>query len=203
VEKDFVCVVCNGADGLYDPGPMVYQPAPLTPAEREEIQTKVLEAETALVFSSTLAVLQDAGWDIQTINKESGVIQAVTKKRTDALGPSEDWKKAGRTKTDAPKTSDEDKTVINEWTRWEKVTVHIEPWSAGKSRNRISIVKFGVQPAVTYTYPVNALFSPRKEVTVTTPATEDQAVVEDPLVYQRLFTRIETAIKVRHEAQTR
>jgi len=80
------------AAGCSSPRPRVYQPPPLTPAEREEIQTRTLRGDYDAAFASLIAVLQDEQWDLQDIKKESGVIQALTKRRTDVVGPGEDWR---------------------------------------------------------------------------------------------------------------
>ncbi len=188
-------------------GPVVYQPPPLTPAEREEIQTKTLNADPDLAYAAIIAVLQDEAWDLQDLAKESGVIQAYTKKRSDSIGPGEDWMREqqpqkGSSKPVAGNRRKERESVLNEWTRWEKLTAHVEPWGSGRTRVRIQIVKFGVQPAVTYSYPVNSMFS-RKEITINAPAKEEQVVVEDPLAYTKLFTRIDSAIRVRKEARSK
>ena len=88
--------------------------------------------------------------------------------------------------------------ISNQWTRWEKLTAHIEPWGGGRSRVRISIVNFGALPAVTYSYPVNSLFT-RKNITVNAQATEEQVVVEDPVPYTREFSKIEKAVEDRQK----
>ena len=184
-------------NGCASRGPVVYQPPPLTAAEREEIQTRTFDADFDLAFSAVIAVLQDNAWDLQDIQKESGVIMAYTKKRPDTVGPAEDWRRDqdAKKKKDKPK-KDEDETIINQWTRWEKLTAHIEPWGSGKARVRISIVNFGALPAVTYSYPVDSLFK-RKNITVNAQATEEQVVVEDPVAYTKEFTKIEKAVEDR------
>jgi len=186
-------------NGCASRGPVVYQPPPLTSTEREEIQTKILAADFNVAFSSVIAVLQDDAWDMQEIGKETGVIQAVTKKRPDTIGPAEDWRRDYESKKKKAKPKkDDDESIINQWTRWEKLTAHIEPWGRGRSRIRISIVNFGALPAVTYSYPVSSLFT-RKNITVNAQATEEQVVVEDPVAYSKLFTKIEKAITERKQ----
>ena len=187
--------------GCASRGPVVYQPPPLTAAEREEIQTRTPDAGFDIAFSAVLSVLQDDAWDLQDIKKESGVIMAFTKKRPDTIGPAEDWRRELEAKKKKrPKAGkDEDESIINQWTRWEKLTAHIEPWGSGKARIRISIVNFGALPAVTYSYPVNSMFT-RKTITVNAQATEEQVVVEDPVAYSKLFTKIEKAIADRQQA---
>ncbi len=177
-------------------GPIVYQPPPLTAAERAEIQTRVFDAEFPVAFSAVIAVLQDNAWDLQDIQRESGVIMAYTRKRSDTIGPSEDWRRdldTKKKKKAKAREKDETASIINQWTRWEKLTAHIESWGAGKSRIRISIVNFGALPAVTYSYPVDSMFS-RKNITVNAQATEEQVIVEDPVAYSKEFTKIEKAI---------
>lgn len=187
-------------NGCASRGPIVYQPPPLTATEREEIQTRTFNADFDITFSAVIAVLQDNAWDLQDIQKESGVILAYTKKRSDTIGPAEDWRREHDVRKKKAKSGkDDDESMINQWTRWEKLTAHIEPWGSGKSRVRISIVNFGALPAVTYSYPVDSLFT-RKNITVNAQATEEQVVVEDPVAYSKEFTKIERAIEDRKQA---
>ena len=191
-------------NGCASRGPIVYQPPPLTAAEREEIQTRTFDADFAIAFSAVIAVLQDNAWDLQDIQKDSGVIMAYTKKRSDTIGPSEDWHRdleAKNKKKKAKPQKDDGEVIINQWTRWEKLTAHVEPWGNGKSRVRISVVNFGALPAVTYSYPVNSMFT-RKNITVNAQATEEQVVVEDPVAYSKEFTKIEKAIADRKQTLT-
>lgn len=181
---------------------VVYKPAPLTAEEREEVQMRVLDGDFETAFAATIAILQDKAWNLTEINKDSGVIQAETKRRRDDIGPSEDWQrgtKKNKTWPSSPRQksgpSDE---VLNKWTRWEKLTAHVEPWGAGKVRERISIVKQGSLPAVTYSYKVGS-FSDRKVVNVNEPAREDQALDDDPLVYEKMFSRIKQAMAERQK----
>jgi hypothetical protein len=176
--------------------PIVYQPAPLTPAEREEIQTRTLNEGVDTVFAATIAVLQDEGWDLQDIRKDSGVIQSTTKRRDAYWGPSDDWRYASDPQALAQFKKSKKRQVINQWTRWEKLTAHIEPWGTGKTRIRISILNFGALPSVTYMEKVSG-----KEIFVNSPTREDQVIEENPLSYSRIFARIETAIDDRKKQQ--
>jgi len=175
----------------------MYPPAPLTPGEREEIQTRVFDGDFDNVFSSTIAVLQQEGWDIQDIKKDSGVMQALTPRRLDPLAPSEEWmRKAGE--KDHPKKEKSETSDMDQWTRWEKLTAHIEPWGDHKTRNRISIVRFGTLPAINYEYSKRvSFFGPSKKVIVSGQSREEQAMVEDPLEYGLLFGKIEKAVAER------
>lgn len=181
--------------GCASRGPLVYQPAPLTAQEREELQTRTLAASLDTAFAATIAVLQDEEWDLQDIRKDSGVIQAVTKKRSDAIGPSDDWRREVLTGDKSGRDE-----VLNRWTRWDKLTAHMEPWGSGQVRLRLNITKFGTLPAITYSYPVGS-FRSKKTVTVNALAKEEQVVVEEPMAYKTLFTRIEGAIVQRNQAQ--
>lgn len=188
--------------GCASRGPIVYQPPPLTAAEREEIQTRTFDADFDITFSAVIAILQDNAWDLQNIQKESGVIMAYTKKRSDTIGPAEDWRRDQNAKKKTKPKKNDDESIINQWTRWEKLTAHVEPWGSGKSRVRVSIVNFGALPAVTYTYPVDSLFT-RKNITVNAQATEAQVVVEDPVAYSKEFTKIEKAVADRKQILSR
>lgn len=194
--KWHVVVLLALACGCATQKKVAYRPAPLTAAEREEIQIRVFEGDFDTAYSATIAVLQDKEWDLEEINKESGVIQAVTKKREDKLGPSEDWKRGKpRKHRKGGRKKDE---VLNKWTRWEKLTCHIEPWGGGKVRQRITIAKYGMLPAVTYSYSVGS-FGNRKVVNVNAPAKEERVIDEDPLVYGRLYNYIEKALAARRD----
>ena len=54
------------------------------------MQTRELSGDFATAFSATLSVLQDEGWQIDVVDKESGIIQASSLKRQDSIGPAED-----------------------------------------------------------------------------------------------------------------
>jgi hypothetical protein len=172
----------------------VYKPAPLTAEEREELQMRILEGGFDAAFAATIAILQDEGWNLEQVNKESGIIQATTAKRDDTLGPADDWKRGK--KNSKPSRRGRKTELLNKWTRWESLTAHIEPWGQGKVRERISVVKNGSLPAVTYSYNVGS-FSNRKVVNVNAPAKEEQAIEDDAVIYGKLFTRIKRAMTAR------
>ncbi|MBN1269974.1 MAG: hypothetical protein JXB04_10315 [Kiritimatiellae bacterium] len=198
-----IAVLCAACSSCVSQKKVVYKPPPLTAEEREEVQMRILDGSFDAAFAATIAVLQDEAWNLTEVNKEGGVIQAETKRRRDDLGPGDDWQRGAKKKKKAWPSSSRQKSgpsdeVLNKWTRWEKLTAHIESWGAGKVRERISIVKHGSLPAVTYSYKVGS-FSDRKVVNVNEPAREDQALVEEPLIYGQMFGRIERAMATRKD----
>lgn len=171
----------------------VYQP--LTTQQRSAMQTKELNGTFDTGFTATISVLQDEGWQIKVVDKPSGIIQAASLKRQSIIGPVEDWHSKAdpdyieNLKKDAVKKG----SGLLEWTRWEQLTVHIEPWGKNTIRVRITITKFGSLPSNTYSY------SDKKDIqkTTTIGAKEQSMVLEDPATYQYLFQKIQRAIFIR------
>ena len=64
---------------------------PLSVQQRAAMQTKELEGDFDTGFAATISVLQDEGWQIEVVDKSSGIIQAVSLKHQDIIGPNEDW----------------------------------------------------------------------------------------------------------------
>ncbi len=121
-------------------------PRPLSAAQREAMQTKEIVGEYSVVFGAVLSVLQDEGWQIETVDKDSGVIQARSLKTREAWGPMDDWRSADQ------KWVKEKRRLAQEyrergnpvdWTRWEELTARVEPWGVQRVRTRISIVRCG------------------------------------------------------------
>ena len=122
-------------------------PAPLSAIQREYMQTKELEGDFDTAFAAVLSVLQDEGWQIETVDKDAGIIQASSLKRQELVGPSDDW----RAPTDpvieevkkAAKQAARRRLPVSTWTRWEQLTARVEPWGQNTVRARITIVKCG------------------------------------------------------------
>ncbi len=171
-------------------------PPPLTAEEREEIQTRVFSSDVSTVFAATINTLQSQEWDIQEVGKDSGVILATSRKWDSRVGPSEDWTAVlpGYSKKPVSEPgvagASQKEPDLNQWTRWEKLTAHIETWEGGKTRARVSIIKFGTLPALTITRPAGSGYGRRDIITVSAPAKEDQASDENPLTYSKIFSRI-------------
>lgn len=170
-------------------------PPALSIQQRAAMQTKELEGTFDVGFSATISVLQDEGWQIEVVDKASGIIQARSLKRQDIIGPREDWyaeHDAGYRNTLIKATRDKGHEVTG-WTRWEQLTSHLEPWGKEKIRQRITITKFGSLPSNTFSY------SEKKEnqKIVTLGGQEQSMIVENPALYQYLFQQIQRAIFIR------
>jgi hypothetical protein len=166
----------------------VYQP--LSAQQRASMQTKELEGSFETGFSATISVLQDEGWQIDVVDKSSGIIQASSLKRQSIIGPAEDWYAERDTNyvKKLIKQAKKKRTVLLEWTRWEQLTVHIETWGKETIMERITITKYGSLPSNTYSY---------KAKTTTIGAKEQSVVVENPATYQYLFQLIQRSIFIR------
>ena len=168
---------------------------PLSSQQRAAMQTKELEGSFDTGFSATISVLQDEGWQITVVDKSSGIIQASSLKRQSIIGPAEDW----HNKMDSnyietlKKNAEKRGSGLLDWTRWEQLTVHIEPWGKNSIRERITITKFGSLPSNTYSY------ANKKDIqrTATIGAKEQSIVVESPATYQYLYQKIQRAIFIR------
>ena len=170
-------------------------PPPLSSQQRSAMQTRELSGTFATAFSATLSVLQDEGWEIDVVDKESGIIQASSLKRQDIIGPAEDWhaEQNAAYRDDLLKSAQKSETALPEWTRWERLTAHIEPWGKNTVRHRITITRCGSLMPNTYS------FSGRKgeQKISTTGGKEQSLVAENPATYQYLFQQIQRAVFVR------
>ncbi len=171
-------------------------PPPLSIQQRAAMQTKELEGDFDTGFAATISVLQDEGWQIEVVDKASGIIQAVSLKRQDIIGPHEDWyaeNDAGY-RDDMIQEAKDRKASLSEWNRWEQLTCHIEPWAENRIRQRFTITAFGSLPTNTFSY---AEKKKDKQTIVTAGGKEQSRIVEDPARYQYLFQQIQRAIFIR------
>jgi hypothetical protein len=171
------------------------QPPPLSIQQRAAMQTEELEGSFDIGFSATISVLQDEGWQIEVVDKASGIIQASSLKRQDMIGPHEDWyaeNDPSYRETILEEASDKGYEVAG-WTRWEQITSHIEHWGKERVRQRITITKFGSLPPNTFSY------SEKKDnqKIITLGGKEQSMIVEKPAIYQYLFQQIQRAIFIR------
>ncbi len=126
-------------------------PPRLSAAQREAMQTREFPGRFDTVFSAVLSVLQDEGWEITEVDRESGLIQASSLRWQSLLGSAEDW----RGENDpVVKEMRERSAELREhglpfahWTRWNELTARIEPWHRERVRVRLSIVKHGTLPS--------------------------------------------------------
>lgn len=126
-------------------------PSRLSAAQRESIQTREFPGEFDTVFAAVLSVLQDEGWEITEVAKESGLIQASSLRRQSLLGPEDDWRspddplvKEIRQQSDRKR---EHGLPFALWTRWSELTARLEPWHRNSVRVRLSIVEHGTLPS--------------------------------------------------------
>ena len=181
--------------------PHVEAPPPLivaSPEQRADMQTRMFNASYDAVFASTLAVLQDLGWQLGVVDKDSGLIRASTAKRSEALSPSEE----SITDYDFRRRAfDARSTAMNKWTRWEELTIHTEPWAGAGTRQRIVILRRGSLPPMTYRTSASAYsIKKAKEVLVNAPAQEDSVELQLAEAYADLFDRISAEAKKRPPA---
>jgi len=173
------------------------QPPPsLSIQQRAAMQSKELEGDFDTGFAATISVLQDEGWQIEVVDKASGIIQAVSLKHQDIIGPHEDWyaEKDVGYRDDILKESKDREVPPSEWNRWEQLTCHIEPWGENRIRQRITITAFGSLPTNTVS---SAGKKKDKQTIVTAGGKEQSRIVEDPARYQYLFQQIQRAIFIR------
>lgn len=175
----------------------VKRPPSLSPQQRAAMQTKELKGNFHTGFSATISVLQDEGWQIDVVDKSSGIIQASSLKRQDIIGPGQDWYAERdpeyRQKLIKEAKKEKKGSGLLEWTRWEQLTAHIEPWGEDTIRHRITISKFGSLPTSTYSYTGKK----NKQKITTAGGKEQSIIVENPTTYQYLFQRIQRAIFLR------
>jgi hypothetical protein len=174
----------------------LHPPPPLSVQQRAAMQTKELEGDFDTGFAATISVLQDEGWQIEVVDKPSGIIQAVSLKRQDIVGPHEDWyaeNDAGY-RNAVIKDAKDRKTSPSGWNRWEQLTCHIEPWGENRIRQRITITAVGSLPANTFSY---AEKKKDKGNIVAGGGKEQSRIVEDPARYQYLFQQIQRAVFIR------
>jgi hypothetical protein len=170
-------------------------PPPLSSQQRSSMQTKELNGDFATAFAATISVLQDEGWELIEVDRESGIIQASSLKRQDIIGPAEDWyaeRDAGyRDKLAKEARKSESRPAA--WTRWEQLTAHIEPWGKNTVRERITITKFGSLASHTY-----SLSDKKGRDKISTEGGKEQSlIIENPATYQYLFQQIQRAIFIR------
>jgi len=170
-------------------------PPPLSSQQRAAMQTKELSGDFTTAFSATLSVLQDEGWQIDVVDKPSGIIQASSLKRQDSIGPAEDWyaEQDAAYRDNLAKKARKAEILPPEWTRWERLTAHIEQWGEKTVRLRLTIIKCGSLASSTYSLAGDK----GSQKTSTTGGKEQSLVIENPATYQYIFQQIQRAVFVR------
>jgi hypothetical protein len=165
----------------------------LSPMQRAAIQTKTLNGDAATAFTAALSVLQDHGWQLSAVDKQGGIIQASSLKTQAFNGPTEEYLATDRSyqrkMRKIMKRSQDQGVAFPQWTRWDQLTLQVEPWQKNTVQMRISVVKCGVLPS--------GAMMKTKKVMVPIPGLEQSLVVDDPQVYTLLFQEIQKAIFVR------
>lgn len=60
-------------------------PEPLTPMQKRQITTRVMDAKFSTAFKATMTILQDHGYIIKQSNADSGLINAEISKQDDSI----------------------------------------------------------------------------------------------------------------------
>ncbi len=117
-------------------------PPELSARQREAMQTRILDSEYDQVYGAVISILQDEGWRLEQVDKDSGVIQAASLKYQDNVGPREDHLRGDKK---FQKYLEQQIKHGNPpvWTRWRELTARVEPWGDGRTRVRVTIVKLG------------------------------------------------------------
>ena len=166
--------------------PVAVRTPDVMPGERAAMQTRIFPAPEDAVFAATVAVLQDLGWKLDTVDRASGIIRASTEKRLEPLGPKEEnitsfeWRRKAIQKRSSEK---------DQWTRWDELVAHIEKWPGRQARERIVLSRCGSLPAMSYPARVD-----KREVIINAPAKEESMEIPLAEVYAALFQRIEAAV---------
>lgn len=165
-----------------------------TSAERASMQTRVFATTVDTVFAATVAVLQDREWKILKADRASGIIQAESRRRVEGLGPKEEALTDLKARQRLLEKRD---SAEDQWTRWDNLTIHIEPWG-NHVRERITLSRTGALPPMVYKKRLGgSWFSKGREVLVNAPASEESAEVLFPEVYEEFFGQIAKAIALR------
>jgi len=174
--------------------------ASLTPLQRGAMETKELSGDFPTAFKATISVLQDHGWQIDEVDSDSGLIQASSMRRQDVIGPANDARSGEsiiqKTRAKIAKFKGDATVSPAVWTRWERLTAHVEPWGQNTVRLRMTIVRCGTLPAGLHYYPFPKAFG-FKDNRVYENGQEQSRIIEDPQTYQLLFQKIQRAIFIR------
>jgi len=172
---------------------------PPSPEERQAMQSTVYPGSYDAVFAATISVMQDFGWNLSVIDKNSGIVKASTNKRLEKLSPVEE------SITDYElrlKTIEKRSDAQHQWTRWEEITIHTEPWGANRARQRIVIMRWGSLPSMSYATRVGGgLLTRGQKATINAPPQEVNEELVLPEVYRALFEKIQRALNTRTTLQ--
>lgn len=171
-----------------------------TPAQIAAMQTKELKSDFDTAFRSAAATVHELGWQIDLVDKDAGLIQASSFRTLDVIGPEDDARTSDpiieETREGLRAFEGKEDISMAVWTRWDKLTVLLEPWGAGTVRARISIVKYGTLPSGLHYYPYPKAFG-YKGKRILESAKEQSMLHLDPKTYEVLFQQIRNAIVTR------
>lgn len=175
-------------------------PAPkiIAPDERAALQTHSFKGNYDVVFSAMIAVLQDRGWRLETVDKSAGLIRATTAHKNESLGPDDERVMNLQSREATIKRHTD---VTQKWARWQELVIHTEPWGASQVRQRIILSLRGTLPAMSYHEEQGGTWYRRgRDVLIHAPPEEQAVEVDDPEAYRDLFERIEKALRQRQSA---
>ena len=160
--------------------------------ERADMQTKFYASSYDSVFSATIAVLQDLGWQLASVDKPAGLIRATTARRLESLGPEDEKVLNAATRRDVVKQHAD---VSQKWSRWKELVIHTERWQDGRVRQRIVLNLRGILPAMSYSEKQGGgLFSQGRNVIINAPPVEQMVEVLIPEAYRDVQERIDKAV---------
>ena len=181
-----------GCKTLPPPPPI---PVVANPEDRAKMQTNIYTGKCDVAFASTLAVLQDLAWRLETVDKAAGIIRATTARHTESLGPNDEKTTDLQTRQQVIGRHTD---VTQKWSRWTELVIQTEPWGADQVRQRIVMSLRGTLPAMSYSEEQGGgTFKKGRAVTIHAPAEEQSVEVSIPEAYGDLFERIEKAIRLR------
>jgi len=167
----------------------------ISPDERAALQTHTFSGNYDIVFAATIAVLQDRGWRLDTVDKAAGLIRATTARKNEALGPEDERVMNLKSRQDTIKHHAD---VTQKWARWQELVIHTEPWGASQVRQRIILSLRGTLPAMSYQEEQGGTWYRRgRDVLIHAPPEEQAVEVEVPEAYRDVFERIEKAVRQR------
>jgi hypothetical protein len=182
--------------GCQTPAPKPAELKVPAPADRAAMQTMTHTGRQDVVFAATIAVLQDLGWKLETVDKPAGLIRAVTTRKNESLGPEDERELNLQTRHETTRLHAD---ITKKWARWQELVIHTEPWQGGdQTRQRIVLTQRGTLPAMSYYEEQNGTWYRRgRSVLIHAPPAEQSVEVDLPEAYRDLFDRIGKALRQR------
>ena len=197
----FVCVATLffALAGCQTPPPKAAAPKSLLPVDRAAFQATVFTGKLDVVFAATIAVLQDNGWRLDSVDRAAGLIRATSAHKIESLGPEDERELNLQTRRE---TVQRRADVTQKWSRWQELVIHTEPWDGGaRTRQRIVLTLRGTLPAMSYHEEQGGAWYRRgRDVLIHAPPEEQAVEVTMPEAYRELFERIEKALRQRQGA---